>query len=36
MLKPADSILWHETVLGWLDRYIGPASVAPPPPAPSK
>ncbi|MGD0525534.1 MAG: S9 family peptidase [Polyangiaceae bacterium] len=36
VLKPADSILWHETVLGWLDRYIGPASVAPPPPAPSK
>jgi dipeptidyl aminopeptidase/acylaminoacyl peptidase len=37
VLKPADSILWHETVLGWLDRYIGPASLAPPPaPAPSK
>jgi dipeptidyl aminopeptidase/acylaminoacyl peptidase len=23
VLKPANSILWHETVLGWLDRWIG-------------
>ena len=21
VLKPANSILWHETVLGWLDRW---------------
>jgi len=24
VLKPANSILWHETVLGWLDRWTGP------------
>ena len=28
VLKPNDSILWHETVLGWLDRYIGASSLA--------
>jgi dipeptidyl aminopeptidase/acylaminoacyl peptidase len=22
ILKPANSILWHETVLGWLDRWL--------------
>jgi dipeptidyl aminopeptidase/acylaminoacyl peptidase len=22
VLKPANSILWHETVLGWLDRWL--------------
>ena len=21
VLKPANSILWHETVIGWLDRW---------------
>ena len=21
VLKPANSILWHETVLGWLDQW---------------
>jgi len=25
VLKPANSILWHETVLGWLDRWTGDA-----------
>ncbi len=25
VLKPANSILWHETVLAWLDRWTGPA-----------
>ncbi|HEY3820393.1 MAG TPA: S9 family peptidase [Polyangiaceae bacterium] len=29
VLKPADSILWHETVLAWLDQYIGKTSQAP-------
>jgi dipeptidyl aminopeptidase/acylaminoacyl peptidase len=33
VLKPGDSILWHETVLDWLSRYIGPASQAAAPPA---
>ena len=28
VLKPNDSILWHETVLAWLDRYIGASSLA--------
>jgi dipeptidyl aminopeptidase/acylaminoacyl peptidase len=23
VLKPANSLLWHHTVLGWLDRYLG-------------
>ncbi len=22
VLKPRNSILWHETVLGWLDRWL--------------
>jgi dipeptidyl aminopeptidase/acylaminoacyl peptidase len=22
ILKPANSILWHETVIGWLDRWL--------------
>jgi dipeptidyl aminopeptidase/acylaminoacyl peptidase len=26
ILKPANSILWHETVLGWLDQWIGRAA----------
>jgi dipeptidyl aminopeptidase/acylaminoacyl peptidase len=21
VLKPANSVLWHETVLGWLDQW---------------
>jgi dipeptidyl aminopeptidase/acylaminoacyl peptidase len=24
VLKPANSVLWHRTVLGWLDKYIKP------------
>jgi dipeptidyl aminopeptidase/acylaminoacyl peptidase len=28
VLKPADSVLWHETVLAWLDQYIGATSQA--------
>ena len=24
VLKPANSLLWHETVLGWLDQYLKP------------
>ncbi|HEU4384290.1 MAG TPA: S9 family peptidase [Anaeromyxobacteraceae bacterium] len=29
VLKPHNSIQWHETVLGWLDRWLrGPASAA--------
>jgi dipeptidyl aminopeptidase/acylaminoacyl peptidase len=24
--KPANSILWHETVLGWLDRWLKPGT----------
>ncbi len=24
VLKPANSILWHETVLGWLDQWLQP------------
>jgi dipeptidyl aminopeptidase/acylaminoacyl peptidase len=23
VLQPANSILWHDTVLGWLDRWLG-------------
>ena len=26
VLKPANSIQWHETVLGWLERWTGPAN----------
>jgi dipeptidyl aminopeptidase/acylaminoacyl peptidase len=22
VLKPANSVLWHETVVGWLDRWL--------------
>jgi len=29
VLKPANSILWHETVLGWLDRWLKPGSSSP-------
>ena len=25
VLKPANSVLWHETVIGWLDRWLKPA-----------
>ena len=24
VLKPANSILWHDTVLAWLDRWLKP------------
>ena len=24
VLKPANSVLWHQTVLGWLDQYLKP------------
>jgi dipeptidyl aminopeptidase/acylaminoacyl peptidase len=24
ILKPANSLLWHETVLGWLDQWLRP------------
>ena len=27
VLKPANSILWHETVLGWLDQWTKPVPV---------
>ncbi|MDB5962416.1 MAG: peptidase, partial [Massilia sp.] len=26
VLKPANSVLWHQTVLGWLDQYLKPAA----------
>ncbi|WP_426109840.1 prolyl oligopeptidase family serine peptidase [Massilia sp. PWRC2] len=26
VLKPANSVLWHQRVLGWLDRYLKPAA----------
>ncbi len=26
ILKPANSILWHDTVLAWLDRWLKPAA----------
>ncbi|HSF39136.1 MAG TPA: S9 family peptidase [Thermoanaerobaculia bacterium] len=26
VLKPANSILWHDTVLAWLDRWLKPAA----------
>jgi dipeptidyl aminopeptidase/acylaminoacyl peptidase len=25
VLKPANSLLWHDTVLAWLDKYVGQA-----------
>ena len=28
VVKPADSLLWHETVLAWLARWLGPAPAA--------
>jgi dipeptidyl aminopeptidase/acylaminoacyl peptidase len=28
VLKPANSILWHDTVLAWLDRWLKPESAA--------
>jgi dipeptidyl aminopeptidase/acylaminoacyl peptidase len=24
VLKPANSVLWHHTVIGWLDQHIKP------------
>ena len=31
VLKPQNSVLWHETVLGWLDRWCkGEAGAAAP------
>ncbi len=29
VLKPANSILWHETVLGWLDRFTKEPATSP-------
>ncbi|HEV7518654.1 MAG TPA: S9 family peptidase, partial [Thermoanaerobaculia bacterium] len=26
VLKPANALLWHETVLGWLDRWLKPGA----------
>ncbi|HEX9173776.1 MAG TPA: prolyl oligopeptidase family serine peptidase, partial [Telluria sp.] len=26
VLKPANSVLWHQTVLGWLDSHLKPAA----------
>jgi dipeptidyl aminopeptidase/acylaminoacyl peptidase len=26
ILKPANSLQWHDEVLGWLDRYLKPAA----------
>ena len=28
VLKPANSIRWHDTVLGWLDRWLKPGAAA--------
>jgi dipeptidyl aminopeptidase/acylaminoacyl peptidase len=28
VLKPADSLLWHQTVLSWLARWLGPGTAA--------
>jgi dipeptidyl aminopeptidase/acylaminoacyl peptidase len=28
VVKPADSLLWHQTVLAWLARWLGPAPPA--------
>ncbi len=28
VLKPANSILWHDTVLGWMDRWLKPGAPA--------
>jgi dipeptidyl aminopeptidase/acylaminoacyl peptidase len=33
VLRPSDSLLWHETVLAWLARWLGPAATAAPPPS---
>jgi dipeptidyl aminopeptidase/acylaminoacyl peptidase len=35
VLKPANSILWHDTVIGWLDRWLKPEGEARPVPASS-
>ncbi len=32
VLKPADSIQWYDTVLGWLNRWLQPAAAPPPRP----
>lgn len=29
VLKPANSLQWHNTVFDWLDRWLGPASIQP-------
>ncbi len=29
VVKPANSVLWHETVLGWLDQWTKPGAGAP-------
>jgi dipeptidyl aminopeptidase/acylaminoacyl peptidase len=29
VLKPANSVLWHQTVLAWLDRWLKPGSSSP-------
>jgi dipeptidyl aminopeptidase/acylaminoacyl peptidase len=29
VVKPADSLLWHQTVLSWLARWLGPGAAAP-------
>jgi dipeptidyl aminopeptidase/acylaminoacyl peptidase len=29
VLKPANSVLWHETVLSWLDQWTKPGAAAP-------
>jgi dipeptidyl aminopeptidase/acylaminoacyl peptidase len=31
VLKPHNSILWHDTVLDWLDRWLKPSSETPAP-----
>ncbi|MEP6886618.1 MAG: S9 family peptidase, partial [Gammaproteobacteria bacterium] len=37
VLKPADSVQWYDTVLGWLNRWLRPAAEPPPkPPGPSR
>jgi hypothetical protein len=30
VLKPANALLWHETVLGWLDRWLKPGNSSTP------
>ncbi len=32
VLKPADSVQWYDTVLGWLNRWLQPATAPPPRP----